>query len=229
VPHWTRHDLGTLPIVVLQALERRLERLVEGTFGRAFRSGAQPLEIARRILRELERSRQITPRGPVVANRYAVTVAGTDFERFAPYADELLSEITESVREHCHNEGYRILGPLSITLRQHDETRAGTIEVDAAFEPGGEQAAVVLPDGQRHPITRDVTRIGRLSDCPIQISDPQSSRHHAEIRAVAEGFRLVDLGSTNGTFVNGTAITDHLLADGDEIRIGTTVLRYEEL
>ena len=59
--------------------------------------------------------------------------------------------------------------------------------------------------------------IGRLPECAVPLSDPQVSRHHAEVRPDHDGYRVVDLGSMNGTLVNGTRISEHVLRDGDEI------------
>ena len=59
------------------------------------------------------------------------------------------------------------------------------------------------------------------------VSDPNASRRHAEIRRVGNDVVVVDLDSTNGTRVNGAAVHERKLADGDQIVIGTTVLRFE--
>ena len=69
--------------------------------------------------------------------------------------------------------------------------------------------------------------IGRLPECAVALSDPQVSRHHAEVRPDHDGYRLVDLGSMNGTLVNGTAVRERVLHDGDEISVGATVMRFE--
>ena len=92
----------------------------------------------------------------------------------------------------------------------------------------GWYSTIVMADGRRVALSGDITTIGRMQDCAIQLSDSQSSRYHAEIRSEHDGFRIVDLSSTNGTFVNGTAITEVALHDGDEIMIGACRLRYEE-
>ena len=72
--------------------------------------------------------------------------------------------------------------------------------------------------------------IGRSRECDIQISDPNASRRHAEIRRDGDAFSVVDLGSTNGTDVNGRRTQRATLSDGDRITIGTTdlVFRREE-
>ena len=59
------------------------------------------------------------------------------------------------------------------------------------------------------------------------VADPQASRHHAEIRPAGDGFLLVDLGSMNGTQVNGAVVGEHVLDDGDEIGVGATAIRFE--
>jgi pSer/pThr/pTyr-binding forkhead associated (FHA) protein len=69
--------------------------------------------------------------------------------------------------------------------------------------------------------------VGRNSDCTVTLADPRASRRHAEIRPTGDGFLLVDLGSMNGTLVNGVAVRERVLHDGDEISVGATVMRFE--
>jgi pSer/pThr/pTyr-binding forkhead associated (FHA) protein len=71
------------------------------------------------------------------------------------------------------------------------------------------------------------TSLGRNSDCTVSLADPRASRRHAEIRPTADGFVIADLGSMNGTLVNGTAIKERVLHDGDQIAVGATVMRFE--
>ena len=67
-----------------------------------------------------------------------------------------------------------------------------------------------------------------MPECAVSLSDPQVSRHHAEVRPDQSGYRVVDLGSTNGTLVNGTRVGEQPLHDGDVIVVGATSVRYEE-
>jgi len=69
--------------------------------------------------------------------------------------------------------------------------------------------------------------IGRLPDCAVSLADGQVSRRHAEVRPLGEGFAVADLGSMNGTTVNGVAVRERELEDGDEIGIGSTTIRFE--
>ncbi len=81
-------------------------------------------------------------------------------------------------------------------------------------------------DGRQHDLDRAVTTIGRASDRAIVVDDPEVSRRHAEIRRAGDRYVLADNGSTNGTRVNGEVVTQVELQDGDEIGVGSAVLRF---
>ena len=69
--------------------------------------------------------------------------------------------------------------------------------------------------------------IGRLPECQVVLGDPNVSRRHAEVRRTGEGIVVTDLGSTNGTKVNGVSVREQHLASGDEITVGSTTLVLE--
>jgi len=91
---------------------------------------------------------------------------------------------------------------------------------------------IFLPDGTQisHDLQDEKTTVGRLADNLLQIDDGSVSSRHAEIEMEAEVFHLHDLGSTNGTFVNGEQVMDAVLRHGDEVRFGVveTVFNGEE-
>jgi Protein of unknown function (DUF3662)/FHA domain len=215
----------------LQRFERRLERLVEGGFGKAFRSGLQPVEIGRRLVRELDTRRTLGVRGTVVPNQFIVHLAEADLARFEGFHDALVSELTDTVRDSARESNYRFVGPVSVTLVADPRAGVGDLDVDAAIVEGmaGKNGALVLPDGSRIQLGEEPVRVGRLPDCAIALSDSQVSRHHAEIHTSEHGFEVVDLGSLNGTTVNGAKVQgEHTLVDGDVINVGETAIRYEE-
>jgi hypothetical protein len=213
----------------LQQFERRLERLVEGAFTRAFRSGIQPVELGRRVVRELDAGRELGVRGTVAPNELVIRISPEDHDHFEGYVDALEGELADAAREHAREEGYHFLGPVRVTLLADEGRRQGSFAIDARIVEGqGSWACLALPDGRRISLGEEVARIGRLPDCAVILSDPQVSRHHAEIRPARDGYLLVDLGSTNGTLLNGTLVREHTLSDGDEIAIGSTRLRFEE-
>jgi Protein of unknown function (DUF3662)/FHA domain len=214
----------------LQRFERRLERLVEGAFTKAFRSELQPVEIGRRLVRELDAGRTLGVRGRVAPNRFSVSLAPEDAERFAGFIDVLQRELQDAVREHARDEKYHFIGPVEVVIGADERRRQGDLKVVAEIVEAedGRIGAIVLPDGRRVQLGQELAAIGRMPDCAVALSDPQVSRRHAEIRPDHDGYRIVDLGSMNGTLVNGTRISEHALRDGDEIAIGATTLRYEE-
>jgi len=214
----------------LQRFERRLERLVEGGFGKAFRTGLQPVEIGRRLVRELESGRSLGVRGTVAPNRFTVRISEADRARFEGFQDALVSELTETVRDAARASNYRFAGPVEVSIAVDPRFGVGDLAVDAAIiaSPDGLTGALVMPDGRRVQLGEEPVRIGRLPDCAIALSDSQVSRHHAEVRRADQGFAVVDLGSLNGTTVNGVAVQEHTLTDGDVIGVGETAIRYEE-
>ncbi|MGH9032485.1 MAG: FhaA domain-containing protein [Acidimicrobiia bacterium] len=214
----------------LKGFERRLERLVEGTFSKAFRSGVEPVEIGRKIVRAVDAGRRLGVAGnPVVPNDIVVYLSPTDLDAFQSYADALCRDLADATRTHAKEEGYRFLGPVSVALASDDDLRTGDVDVVAAIAEGagGRVGSLVLPDGGRVALGDEPAVIGRLPECAVTLNDPRTSRHHAEVRPYGDGFVLVDLGSMNGTTLNGVAVRQQELADGDVIGVGSTTLRFE--
>jgi hypothetical protein len=216
--------------VGLQGFERRLERLVEGTFNKAFRSGLQPVEIGHRLVRVLDNGRTLGVSGRFVApNNIGVYLSPDDAKRFESFSDALARELAEAARQHAREENYQFLGSVTVTLVSDDSLKRGAFDVvgEIAEGAGGQVGSLVLPDGRRVRLGEHPTVLGRNSDCTVPLADPRASRRHAEIRATADGFLVVDLGSMNGTLVNGVPVKEHVLHDGDDIAIGATVMRFE--
>ena len=213
----------------LQQFERRLERMVEGAFAKAFRGELQPIELGRRLTREMDLHRSVSVRGIVAPNLYIIDLSAPDHERFAGFADALTKELVDLARDHARNEGYTFLGPVSVELRSDPELQASTFEIttDVDDDAGAIAGWVELPDGRRLGVSAEPLTIGRMPDCSIPLADPNVSRHHAEVRREGDRAILFDLGSTNGTKVNGVPVQSRELSDGDVITIGRISLRFE--
>lgn len=217
----------------LQQFERRLERLVEGVFARAFRSGLQPVEIGRRLTREMDLRRTLAPKGTLVPNRFVVALSAEDHERFAPIEEELLTELVSVVKEHAGDEGYVFLGPVTVSIETDPELAPGRLLVvgDMARGPGP-TASLLLPEGRRIVLNARAVTMGRLPDCEVVVGDPNVSRRHAEIRPSDHdsGWEVVDLGSTNGTRLNGSLLrAPTLLRPGDQVTMGATTITFESV
>jgi len=215
--------------VGLHGFERRLEALVEGVFSRAFRSGLQPVEIGRRLAREMDDQRTVGVHGLIAPNSFRVRLAESDRERFEAFEPTLLRELADAARAHARDEGYGFLGQVIVSLESDSILGPGQCAIAAEIkaDPDGRVGTLVTTEGRRIPVADRPVVIGRLSSCDIPLGDPQVSRRHAEVRRDPEGFTVFDLGSTNGTVVNGSPVRERRLADGDELRIGSATIRFE--
>ena len=216
----------------LQQFEDRLERLVEGTLAKPFRSNLQPVEIGRRLTREMDLHRRVGVRGLIAPNSFSVTLAKADVDRFSNFLDALVRELAEAAREHARNEQYTFVGPIDVQILEGPRLRSGRFSVAAEVIEGPDglaPAELVLPGGGRVHIETEPVIIGRMPECAVVLSDPNVSRRHAEVLRVNEAFMVRDLGSTNGTRVNGAPIREQYLASGDNITVGSTTLVFEML
>jgi hypothetical protein len=214
----------------LRQFEQRLERLVEGVFAKTFRSGLEPVEIARRLTREMDLHRALGVNGTMAPNHFQVAISPSDFHNFESYVQALTRELSEAVREHARDEGYGFVGPVHVELNPDEALGAGEFLVASQMieAPGGAAVgSLLLPDGKRVPLGEDPVTLGRLPDCDVVLSDPNVSRRHAEVRRRGNDFLVVDLGSTNGTRVNNAGVRERRLNDGDEITVGSTRIRFE--
>ncbi|HUY64662.1 MAG TPA: DUF3662 and FHA domain-containing protein [Acidimicrobiales bacterium] len=214
----------------LQQFEQRLERMVEGAFSKGLRGGLQPIEIGRRLTREMDLLRRVGVRGLIAPNFFVVTLSPQDAERFRSFVDVLARELGDAAREHARTENYGFVGPVEVEIHLDEGLRSGrfTVEADVVEGPDGLPAAsLVLPDGARVVLESETLVIGRLPECAVVLNDPNVSRRHAEVQRRGSEVVVVDLGSTNGTRVNGVPVGERPLADGDEITVGTTAIRFE--
>jgi hypothetical protein len=215
----------------IRGFERRLERLVEGAFARAFKSGLRPIELGRRLVREMDDNRSVGVRGgTVVPNRFTVALSGSDLQQFEGVHDSLTRELADAAREHARDEGYQFMGPVQVVLEENDRLRTGAFEITGRMvegDGGSGAGSIVLPSGDRFTLTESIITIGRHPDCNLVLADPNVSRNHAEIRPQGDKYVVVDLGSTNGSRVNGVRVDTQVLEDGDELSFGNTRMRFE--
>lgn len=215
----------------IKGFEGRLERAVEGTFSRLFRSGLSPVEFGRKLVREMDAHRTVGVDGrTLVPNVYAMGIAASDAEQLADLLGTLRRELADAAREHARDERYGFVGPVEVSVDVDESLRGGVLTVRSRFAEGDgglPPGSLLLPTGDRVPLGEYVVSVGRASDCTIVLADPNVSRHHAEIRPAGDGFLVADLGSTNGTKVNEARVTEHHLRDGDEVRFGNTVMHFQ--
>src|SRR5919107_136908 len=110
---------------VLRNLESKLAGLVEGTFSRAFKSEVRPVELARKLAREMDEHRVQSLQRTYVPNEYAVWLSPDDREQFAGYEDELRRELSGYLLEHARRERVALLTPPEISFKTDERLRLG--------------------------------------------------------------------------------------------------------
>lgn len=223
---------------VLDRFEKGVERAVNSVFAKAFRSELKPVEIASAIRRDMDDRTAALSRGrTVVPNTFTVALSGKDFEQVLDWGEEAMaSEMVEAATEHATSQNYVFVGPVEVTFQENTELDAGRFRVHSSSRRGavapvttrqGNSRHPILDiDGQRYLLTGPVTVVGRGSEADIIVDDTGVSRRHLEIRITEDGVIATDLGSTNGSFVEGHNIDAATLVDGNTLTIGRTRILF---
>jgi FHA domain-containing protein len=111
--------------MVLRAIEQKIESLFEGIFGRAFRTNVQPVELARKLAKEMDDHKTVSVSRVYVPNEYTVYLAAADREQFEGYETSLLAELEEYITEHAKRESYALLTPPRVLLETDDDLAVG--------------------------------------------------------------------------------------------------------
>jgi hypothetical protein len=249
--------------MVLRGIEQRLERIFEGVFGRAFRTNVQPVELARKLTKEMDEHRSTSVTRVYVPNEYTIYLSPGDREQFEGYENSLVSELEEYLAEHAARENYALLTPPRIVFETDDDLgvgefgiatrmaqhgRHGEAEIPESAVPGAtmiykprtqpteaasleelgveREVAVLRWNNERRILDKRRSVLGRSRDADVQIEDPNISRRHAEIVQEGSVYWLVDLGSTNGTEVDGRRVQRARLDDGSRFTLGETTLTF---
>lgn len=224
----------------LRDFERRLGGLVEGLFSKTFRSGLQPVEIAKRVVREMGDHKTVGVSEVWAPNRFEISISNDDAPRFTPIEAALIGELKRVIHETAGERGWGLVGPPEVELFVGHDLRKGDLEVEASLKEGVEKVEpataapasrprlVIHEEGstREQPLDTDVITIGRLEECEVVLADRGASRRHAQIRSHDGVLTLTDLGSTNGTKLNGELVQSRTLSDGDRITIGSTLIEY---
>ncbi len=248
---------------VLKNLESKLAALVEGSFGRLFRTEVRPMEIARKLVREMDEHRTVSISRVYAPNEYTVWLSPQDRARYEGVEHEVIDELSAYLLEHARRQDLALAARPGITFHTDERLRLGEFGIQTRqvrpseqHEQHHEQAEhghtmiystsermrapleaaraarggrpLLAVDGKRMVVPPSGGVIGRSRDCEVVLADTNVSRKHAELRPSAEGWTIVDLGSTNGVRVNRRSIAGpQALSTGDRIEIGKTELVFE--
>jgi hypothetical protein len=214
---------------ILDNFEKGLERAVNGAFAKTFRSGLQPVELTSALRRELDTKAAVVTRDRILApNTFTIRMAPGDYKRMAQMGSTLTDELTTFVKQHADRQHYQFAGGVHVDLRQDDSLSTGMLSVDSGNVKTDTTWAPVLEiAGKRYPLTRPRTVIGRGSDADITVSDSGISRKHVEILWDGSHAQVHDLGSTNGSQLDGQPVKKAILSPDSVIQIGRTRIVFK--
>jgi hypothetical protein len=255
----------------LKHIEKRMESLVEGVFGRAFRRQIHPVEIAKGLTKQMDEGRMVSISRTYAPNDFTVHLSKEDMESIQAYRESLNDELVQYASTHAENKNYHLMTPPRIRFEVEETLRFGEFGVTAKLtggdgprEKGAPQdtsgqtrifqiqestgveqgtAAISADEARRHGLAREIVEVvlddekfpleghgpwtvGRSQENDIVVNDPNVSRKHARISRADNGFVVEDLGSTNGTLLDGAPIDRERIEGGDELTFGQSTARF---
>ncbi len=213
-----------------QGLERRLEKLADGASASVFRGTMHPIAIATRLVRQLEFLAIESPAGIQVPNDLVVAMNAGDLDASIDRG-ALVTELEHAITQTSIERSWRLTGRVSVHIRTDGSTPRGIVECTGAFlaTPLEPWAQLIADDGSAVlPIAYNRTLIGRELDCDVRIANQEVSRYHAVLFRDADRAYLSDLGSSNGSFVNGQRASGEPLpvVAGDNVLLGDLSFTY---
>lgn len=230
---WQRGANGNVCREVLGDIERGFERLVDSAIARGFRLHVQPAEIGRQLERALLNGTTTSVGGTMAPNAFAVRLHPDDAASFEGWSEALCREMERWLADLAFQRGLITIAPIRVAIEGDPRVRRRSVRATAQFFEGSRNAPdehivsiaplTLLPlDDNRAPLLRAVSSVslGRATGNDFIIDDEGVSRRHAMLECHGSHWHINDLGSTNGTWVNGQQVTRVRIVDGDELEVG---------
>ena len=222
----------------LDKFEQSVERAVNKTFSKVFRSEIKPVDLASALRREVDDRAAVVDRSrTVVPNDFTIELSPADFDHIESWgAETLADELAINVTDYSGTQNYAFVGPVVVSFELNDSLETGRFQVRSSSVRGTVAPATGVGsssrhplldiDGQRYLLTGPVTVIGRGTEADIVVDDPGVSRRHLEIKVTPNGVIASDMGSTNGLYVEGHQVPAATLLDGNSLTIGRTRIMF---
>lgn len=234
----------------LALIENKIQALLEGTMDRLLYPGAAS-SLSSQLVRIIDEKilAQTDTREKFVPDLITLFVSPEKWDAWQE-AIPTLNQVASEVEATWLEQGYQFRVPLRIQLAQNANLAVDAIEIstaltlpatdtsktalqvtipDAVVEPVRPERAYFIINGkEQHYLEKTIIKIGRRSTSDIQLEDPMVSRDHLQLRAQQGHYLLFDLSSTGGTFVNNQPVKTATLKPGDVVRIGKTLLIYNQ-
>ena len=216
-------------------------------FARAYGTAIRPISLGRELLGVIDSMDNQS----VIDPHFVINLNADDFAAFADIEKHLLRELTEAATQYAEQNGFKHDLPITVALVVDESLKSGRFTISAQTPATQEHepkekpretlttqtipavqslinAVLVLNNGERVVLDGDSLKIGRQATCRVVFNDSNVSREHAQMRRTADGWKVLDLNSTNGVKINGRQIVaEQLLVNGDELAFGTSTARFE--
>lgn len=247
-------------------IEGGLEKYIEGFFRDKFKGRVQPLDIAKRLTREMRDRKRVSVNLVYAPNEYEVFLSPDDWESISYLAGSLSAELQDYLRRKAEEKDFTLVAPPRVGFFRDENLKPGQIKVNGKF--GGQSGVTADQEDPEDPEFEDTLNyrpvrdtapvpvinpgpryvlevregplagksfrldgypviIGRRDSCDIVLPDGSVSRRHARLEPHKEGWVITDLGSSNGTFVNGVRIRSTSLSPGDTVKLGATLCAFK--
>ncbi|HEX8085850.1 MAG TPA: DUF3662 and FHA domain-containing protein [Solirubrobacteraceae bacterium] len=193
---------------VLRSLESKIADLVEGTFGRVFRSEVRPAELARGLAKEMDQHRTVSVSRTYVPNEYVVWLSPDDRRRFADVEHEIADELGAYLLEHARRERLALVAKPQVTFDADDALSLGEFGIQVRMVRGSGDAARSEPVQAEHGHTMVYSTSDRLR---AELDEPRGPQPTGRAMVLAEGKRLVV--SSSGAVIGRSRDCDVVLAD----------------
>lgn len=238
---------------IIDNVERGLEKLVTSVFRGSGNSEVKPVEIASRLRNQMDaKSMTISQSRTLAPNNFVIRLSDDDFARAREWGSPLAQELCSTALNHAKSQGYTLQGAVEVSFRKDSSLRSGDFEIDSTISdappasvrpsPAAPAAPPTPPReaprrqpvldiaGQRYALNHASIVLGRSAEADIPIDDPGVSRRHLKIEQRGTTTWAVDMGSTNGSFVNGRKIVGETqLNDGSTISMGQSRITFRLL
>lgn len=223
---------------VLDRFEKSVEGAVNGVFSKFGSKDLQPVDLSSALEREIDNEAMPVGRDRTVApNEYRFKLSTPDFDHIEQWGSETLAdELADNLTNYARSQHYAFVGPVVVIFEEDLDLAKGSFKLTAASVQGNtvpvttdeqsQDCPLLEINGSQYLLTKEKTILGRGSGCDIVIDDPGISRKHLEIDVTPNGVIARDLGSTNGTYVEGHQVPAATLLDGNTITIGRTRILY---
>ncbi|MBV8371972.1 MAG: DUF3662 domain-containing protein, partial [Candidatus Eremiobacteraeota bacterium] len=213
---------------IFEKIERACAALIERSFAKTFPSDLEPAQIARKLVATMEAGTHGEEGKLLAPGWYTVDVNPEDFERLAPHQHYLEREWAQLLDDLAARVGITFLeGTAKVTMRPRESVPLGAVDLAAGATRRFSLRMIKGVSSFGVYSVEGAVRIGRADESDVLLADPSVSRAHAIVETTGPEPTVRDLGSTNGTFVNGERVEARTLRDGDELRFGNTRMQFE--